>query len=655
MASSGDQELRVPIGIPVETNAPQAADAIGALRDRIAQSKDAIKDASSAMRNLRGNSDEIKAAKDQLKATLDREKKALSDATLAMLKNGASVDKAASSTKALGKAQEQTSANAKALDKAISSAGGPVASLRDKIKSLGELAGDGSGLGMLTLAAAGLVAALVAAAAAAGAALVAFGRWIAKGADAARSLALMREAAAGTAEDAANLGAHIDGLAGKVATSKKELTEHALALRKAGLGGQVYVDALNAAAQANAALGQAAGSKIEEIIKRGRLMGRMGINPLELQGTGLQFKEIAQSLAESMRVSVADAQKALLEGRVKLGDGAAAIRAAMEKRLGSINLRKMLSFENLSATLEKSLSKLTAGVNLEPALRAVKKFFSIFDADETATGAALKRIVTVVGNGMVGAFERAIPLAEKFVRGMIVGGLKLYIGWLKVKNALKDTIGEGTLAKFDALGAALTVASFWLENGVRLFYGMVVAIGVAVAAFAALAVAVDTLFVKPFKTGYDFVANIEWSKLGSQIVDGIVGGLKGGAGKLVDTVKGLGTFVKKAFTGELEIHSPSKAFERYGKAIDDGAVGGIKKNAPAVSQAVADMAPSPPSASVAARAGTTTVNVSMTVNYSGSGGGAGEQLEPGLLEQIRQGLRKVLLEELAGAGIAVTA
>jgi hypothetical protein len=44
-----------------------------------------------------------------------------------------------------------------------------------------------------------------------------------------------------------------------------------------------------------------------------------------------------------MHVGVEQAKQALFEGRVKLADGAAALRAAVEKKFGGVNLRQMLS------------------------------------------------------------------------------------------------------------------------------------------------------------------------------------------------------------------------------------------------------------------------------------------------------------------------
>lgn len=651
------EEVRVPIALPVQTNAGQAAGDVQALSDAVAQSKDKIKDAATQLRNLRGSTDEVKAAKDQLKSVLDQEKSALNDATLKLLKHGTSADKVAADAKKLAKGESDAAAAAKAQGDAMKKASEDAKKLGDGLKK--NLSADSAqNLDLIKAAALGVASALIAVGVAAAAGLVSLAKWIFTSADAARSLSLVREAAAGTKADADALGMQIDILAGKVATSKEKLTELGVALRKANLGGQTYVDTLNAVAQANEALGDSAGSKIREIIERGRLMGTMGINPLELQGTGLRFQEVAEALSKSMGVSVQKATEALYSGRVKLADGAAAIRKAIEDRLGDINLRKMFSLENIGDTLKKQTAKLSSGVNIEPAIRAFKKLFDMFDPDSSATGGALKRIVTALGNGMVGAIEKSIPFVEKLVRNIVVGGLKAYIGWLKVKNAFKDTFKDSeALKNFDAVNAALKVMSFWLTSAEYLLRGLAVGVVTAIGAIALVAVAIDTGFIQPFRKGYDAIANIEWAKLGTSIVDGIVNGLKGSTKHLFDTVSGLGDVVKKAFTGKLEIKSPSRVGDRYGAAFDKGIEQGIDRNAPGVQRAAEDVAPAMPKGGALAggKLGSTSVVINMPINYSGGGSKGGGDVDAGFLEQLRASIRKVLLEELAAAGIAVPA
>lgn len=609
MASPGNSgpEVRVPIGVPVDTNAGEASDAIASMRDQIAQSKDAIRDMSSNLRNLRGDSDAVKAAKDQLRATIDREKAAVSEATLALIKQGTSFEKLADQQKKAAAAQEEAKKKADALKKAnedafkraneerakafgdaISKAGGPVASLRDKLSGLSEIAEKGGALGVVAMGAAAAVAAVVALTVAIGAATIAFAKWALGGADVARSMQLVREAALGSSYNATNLGTQVEALANKVPTTTGRLNELAASLARSRLGGQITVDTLNAVAQASAAIDDSAGAKIREIVERGKIAQRMFLGLRELEGTGLDFGDVASALADSMKVSVADARKALLEGRVKLGDGAKAMRDAVEKKFGDINLRKMMSLEGLAETLQKKLAGMTSGINFEPAARAAFKFLSVFD-QSTATGAVLKRAVTVFGDGIVSVIERGAPIAREFIRGMIIGGLQMYVAYLQVKNALKGAFGDSEIIKnIDGVKLALVLGKSAVTTFATGVAVMGAAVGLVLAPFIYLGKIIWDTAEAGFRA-YKFLSELDWSATGTAIVDGLVNGVTSGAHRVTDSIKGLAGKAKAAFKDALGIHSPSRDFFDEARQIPAGVKGGVEADAPKAQRAVADM------------------------------------------------------------------
>lgn len=642
MASSSD-EVRVPIALPVETNAKQAAQDVGELRDSIARSRDVLKEAATSFRNLRGKTDEVKAAKDQLKAVMDREKQSISEATLKLLKHGSSLDGMSDKTKGAAKAAKAATKDTDALKEGVSQLKAPLA----------EGAG---GMGAMELAAGGMAAAAVAAAAAVGALVVGLARWAIKGADAARSMNLVREAATGSALNAENLGTQIDALAKRVPTSTAALNDLATSLAKSRLGGQTTVDTLNAVAQANAAVGDAGGAKIREIIERGKLAQRMYLGLLELQGTGLEFDDVAEALSRSMKVGVDEARKALTTGRVKLADGAAAMREAVEKKFGGINLRKMMSLEGLAETAAKLGESLTKGINLEPAAKAAAGFLKVFDTS-TTTGAVLQRAVTAFGNGIVSLIERGAPLAKQFMRGLIVGGLQIYVTYLQVRNALRGAFGDSqTIKQISTLLEHTDWLNVALEAGRYAINA--VAIGVAMLGVAVAGVIAPFVFAgKAIKSLIDTAANAReafkvegWTGLGRAIVDGLVSGIKGQAQLVVDTVKGLGTAAKESFKASLGIHSPSRVFAEFGRQTTAGFEQGVTQSAPKAEAAVSSMV-SPPSAEARAGAGSggsATFNITLVVQSTG-GTPQAQAEDPKLLEAVT----KLFRDAAAAAGFAV--
>lgn len=603
------EEIKVPIGVPVETNAAAAADSIESFRDVITDANGEIKAMQGTLRQLRGTSDDVKAAKAQLTAKIDALKGSVSAASLALVKQGTSYDAAAAKEKKLleqtkkleaekQKAAEAAKKDAEGLAKkkidalsgAFSKAGGPIGALKGKIEALKDTFGESSSASsILAVGVGALVAAVAAFTVAVAAGVVSLAKWVLTSADAARNANLLREAWSGTAENAGRLGDQVDLLASKVPTSKAALNELAISLMKNKIGGQATVDALNAVGQASAALGDEAGNKLKDFITRARMVGRVQINPMEmLEGFGnLDFKDVAGALAKNMKISVVDASKALAQGRVKLGDGAKAIRDAVEKRFGDINLRKMMSFEVMAEKLREKLASLTKDVKLEPLLKPMSELGKLFDGT-TVTGQMLKKLVTEFGNGAVKALTAAIPLAKSFFQGMVIGSLTAYIAFLKLRNATKDIFDTKTLQGID--GAKLAI-----EGGTLAAYGLIAAVGVtaavvgaAVAPFVLLAAAM-TLPQKAGAAIVEYFKSVDWMEIGTAIPSGILAGVKAGASFLLDGMQTMAKDTKNVFAKAIGFASPAKAFKPAGKGIPQGVEAGVEQGKPDLNQTVSQM------------------------------------------------------------------
>ncbi len=70
--------------------------------------------------------------------------------------------------------------------------------------------------------------------------------------------------------------------------------------------------------------------------------------------------------------------------------------------------------------------------------------------------------------------------------------------------------------------------------------------------------------------------SINWLKIGIECLEGIVEGFTIALVKVVDSARSVAKSIKDAFTGELDINSPSKVFEQYGKYINEGLALGIE-------------------------------------------------------------------------------
>lgn len=685
---AGNGNLRVPIGIPVDTNAGDAADKIAELRDRITASKEAISQAARAMGDLKGKTAEVTAAKDQLQAKLSAERAAVAGMNAALVQQGttyeglkakqaaaaaageklakAQADQKAKTEKAAKEAKEKSDKAVKdakdaakeksdAINKGLGSVGGPAAGLSSKLDSLKDaFGGAAGGEAALAAGAAIAVAAVVAVIAAIGVATYALSKFIVVSADAARSQHLLRAAALNGNESwAKNLGDQVDLLARKVPLARDRINEIGISLAKNRIGGQVMVDTLNAVAQAASALGDDAGNKLKEFVERGRQMQRFQINPQELVGTGIDFDDVAKALAKSMHVGVAAARQALFEGRVKLADGAAALREAVEQKVGGINLRQMLSLENITKKAGEAFDALAKDVDLEPALKAIKDVISVFD-QTTVTGRALKDIVTRIGKSLVEAFVAAGPFVKVAIQGLIIGALQLENAYLRVRLKIQDAFGDTQVLKnVDALSFVLNNAQYALYAVaaaaaplIILVTALSVAVGAVVAVVTGLAYGFYLQY-KAIKESYGSIRALDWKGLGTDLVNGFVNGIKAGLGAVGDAVGSIGTTAIKALKTVLDSHSPSRKMFAIGVDTTSGYAGGVDSGAPDAQEAVDRMLDVPSGGAGGGRSGGAGGPVSITfapvIQLTGGGGSVTEQLaDPALLQPLMQMFIQVL-------------
>lgn len=626
--------------VNLESNAQAVAQRSSAsldeMRRAIEGSQSAMRGLNAAQKAIRGSSDEAQGARKSLQAQLDAERGAVSSLNLALVKQGVTYEQLAQKEKAAAaaaakatasKTAAETKAEAElkklrgatgALTDGIKAGGGPVADLTGKIEGLKNVAAGGAGgLALVTLAATALVAGVVAVGAAVFEAGVKLGRFVLEGANALRSMNLMREAASGSSENARNLGTQVDALARKVSTSKVELNAMAVALTKSLSGGtskasgQAIVDTFAAIAQGTAAAGDETGAKIREIIERGKAIGRISIDPRELQGSRLKFQEIAGALAKNLGVSLEEAREALFQGRVKLADGAKALRTVVEGKFGEINAKKLLDINVQFEKAHERLVGLTKGVVLEPLLRGMAKVLEKFDAT-SVTGQAIERIFTKVGNAIAGFAVGHIDDVVHGVEQLVIWGVKaadIFAEWAPkiagVVSALANNEVVMTALKGVAIGLVVIVGT----------------LGAAIGALGVVAGVVALAIAAPFQAlwrGYQAIRGVDWGALGRNLIDGLVGGIVGGAGRVVGAVTGLASRVKDAFKDALGIHSPSVVFQQYGEQTGAGYREGVESSAPGAQSAADDLAPRPRGASGgggAASAGSSAGGSAVIVNF----------------------------------------
>ncbi len=594
-----DKTATFGIKIPVETNAGESANSVDALRKSIAESQGAVKAFEATLRSLRGKSEEVTEAKTKLRAAANAERDAISRSTLELGKQGKTLFDVGK--KAGGAGKEFSN-----VKNAISAAGGPVATLKSKFESLTSiLGGSGAAAGLAMFSIAALAAACVALAAGVGLAAISLGKFILEAGNELRTMSLFSEAASGSAANAKALGNQIEATARLVPIARKELHEMQLELVRGAQGsrmsGAAVVDTFNAVAQASGAMGKSVGKSIEDILTRGKLMGRMSLGIEELNGTGIQFKDVAKELAVNLKTDLGKAEMMLRFGRVKLDDGAKAMRGALEKRFGKLNLALMNDLPTLAQRLKDNFQALVKDVNLEPILTGLGKFVALFD-QTTVSGVALKQMFTAFGVVLTKVFAVAGPFAEAFFKQIIIESLKLEIAIIRLGAWANKTFGTDF---FDALTSTSTAISI----AKTMFMGLVgacIAVGVAVAILAAPFVLVGFAIygaIEAVKAIIKWWKEADWASMGTAITDGLVAGIKAGWEKVKSAVKYLGGDTAGAMRTILDSHSPSRVFEKIGETAPAGLASGIRKGAPMANSAVSAMVKIPTAMSGSAGSG----------------------------------------------------
>ena len=154
----------------------------------------------------------------------------------------------------------------------------------------------------------------------------------------------------------------------------------------------------------------------------------------------------------------------------------------------------------------------------------------------------------------------------------------------------------------------------------------------------------------------------KFSEFGSNLIQGLVNGIRNAWEGAKEWVVGLGQSIKGWFTSEVEIHSPSRVFKGYGVNIVEGLAIGMNKSIPMAEDASdnlagavglngvthntgvlanyqplnrADIMPQ-----AAGAANSVVVNFNPTINVNGGSNSDGN----GVLNQVQQGLKMSLSE-----------
>lgn len=501
-------------------------------------------------------------------------------------------DKAVAEIEKLSGAIDRQKTSLTGLAGAAAPLKGRIAELSPPLEAVAEDAGGAGGAAGLLgdkLAAMGgpvgiATAALSAVAAALGAAFEATTAFAFESANAHRSQVLLYEGLLGSAEAANDLDEAIGAMASNVPVTESRLEELATGLARAGLAGEDLTLSLGTLAAAEAAAGSEAASALEAVVKKSQALGHFEVSAKQLAQAGLQLPALYQALADKTGIGIDQVEAAMKRGEISVSDGLAAMDAAVQQRFGSVLQGKMLDASFQFAKFKEDLGNIFEGIDPTPLLEGLHGVLNVFDAN-TASGRALAAVAKTIFEGLFDAASAVLPYVQAALNELIIAGLKLWIQLKPLGAVLEDAFGTTPDGGLDAF---VTVLGFGLDMLVGVATGAAYAVGL-LAAGVAYAAQPFIALGEAVSAAYDYLASLDFGSIGTAIIDGLVNGISGGAGLVIQAVQNLGASAMSTLKATLGIASPSKVFESFGGFTAEGFAEGVEAGAPDVGRAVGSM------------------------------------------------------------------
>ena len=388
------------------------------------------------------------------------------------------------------------------------------------------------------------------------------------------SKGLMQVLTAGNGDKALKL---VDKLAGDLGIKFQDARDQFVAFRQAGLDNSQSAALLKLKAD------------LDTVDASGKLSAEAVSKVLEFKGKAGTAEEMAL-LAKQAGV---------------LGNGAKAAAAAQTTLNGALT--------RLDNTKTKVLEQIFDAIapSINKAATQVANFVTAFVASErgqkviTAIGNAISTVVTVAAKGIpyvASALETLVDVGQRVVNAYN------YVADIFRTNSVAAATASAAWTGLKIIGGALAVA-----------IGVVIAAGIALVAPLYAAVAAVAVLTGAIGKGlaalWDFAGNM--TKIGSAIIDGLIGGIMSKVASLKATVGNIAATVSGGFKSALGINSPSKVFAEYGKHTATGYEQGVNKHMPEGEDFAANVVPGGSAAPVASAG---------AAPAGGSGGGSGGPL-----------------------------
>ena len=382
--------------------------------------------------------------------------------------------------------------------------------------------------------------------------------------------------------------------------------------------GITSVDALQAmttaALSAQALMGSPAAADAYANLEQKIQAAAMATGKLKLEGKaikgladmGVNLSDVAGELGMKTE-ALAAKLKAGAENADEFGD---ALTNALIKK-GKDPLAVLgASTEQMTKKLREDFGAMFADIDMKAVMVGVRELLKIFEKS-TASGQAMKMIITASFNAIAKVAAAVFPLIRWMLLNVLIIGLKAFtwvapaIGWIvglyRWVSSFVDIMATAKVViEIVAIAAAVLAAII----GVVLVVAIGIIMGMVMSVIGIYLVFIGVIVVVIAAIGW-LIGQLGdlWSALGNlgsealsaagDFIQGLINGITSGAGAVIDSVKSLGSSIVDAAKSALGISSPSKVFHAIGRFTTEGMAGGLDAGAPHVTDRMTALAKPP--------------------------------------------------------------
>jgi len=261
----------------------------------------------------------------------------------------------------------------------------------------------------------------------------------------------------------------LDDMRSKLGVTKDSMVPFTTQILKMGINSKEAVQSMTQAALSAKALAggsdEAANAFLSMAQKADLAAQTTGKIKLPAKALAAQFASMGLNI-DDVSAAMGTTSKQLAEGLTKGTVDAQKFGDAMQDALikkGKGPLEKMsLSLANLGPMFKDLIGDIFEDVDASPLLAGLKDMLKLFDQN-TASGKAMKFMVTSVFGGLFKILAAMLPTLKHVFLEMVIGALKIYIAAKPLVKELEKIFGAGD---GDTVGKALMWIVDQMVNGV---------------------------------------------------------------------------------------------------------------------------------------------------------------------------------------------